>query len=195
MKRTRHDLMLERAQETARVFKTICDTLNVDVDKNDVFTLMNKVDMSSVTEPVDEDTLSTDVPTVTPSDEEHKEGFVVYVLQLENGKYYVGRSESDEGVDSRIDIHKQSAGSAWTSKHKFVKEISRKRNCSAYQEDLVTVQMMQKYGLANVRGGSYCNDTLQNYQERCIKDQICTATGCCFKCLKTGHFAKDCAIK
>lgn len=100
--------------------------------------------------------------------------------------------EPDAGVNLRIKEHRQRTGSTWTTKHGFVREVMRKRNCSAFEEDLITVQYMQEKGLNNVRGDSYCNDTLKDYQVRSIRDQICTATGRCFKCLKAGHFRKEC---
>lgn len=188
MKRSRDDNFLERAANAARVFKTICDSLGMEVVKDDVFALMKSVDIAAQPEEV-----MSESESKTPAAEIHKDGCVIYVLELEDGKYYVGRSESDEGVDARIEIHKQQgSGSAWTKKYKFVREVCRKRNCSAFDEDIVTLQYMQEKGLPNVRGGSYCSEALQDYQKRSIKDQLCTATGCCFKCAKTGHFAKDC---
>ena len=40
----------------------------------------------------------------------------VYVLKLENDKYYVGESTN---VEKRIWAHKNDNGSAWTKKHKL----------------------------------------------------------------------------
>lgn len=59
-------------------------------------------------------------------------------------------------------------------------------------EDKITKQYMCKYGIDNVRGGTYTQVTLPEYQYRTLLDEICTSSNLCFKCKKTGHFAKDC---
>ena len=158
MKRSAEDYA--EAQHAAKLFKTVCDTLEIPVDKQDVFKIISDVMERQITKEVEvykqpvEDTITR---------------CVIYVLKLENNCFYVGRSESDEGVDLRIEAHKNGNGSQWTSKHRFVEILWRRPDSSCYEEDSVTLQMMHKYGIQNVRGGSFCNETLQSYQERILE--------------------------
>jgi len=76
----------------------------------------------------------------------------VYILELENNKYYVGYTEN---FDSRMISHFGGNGSKWTKLHKpiTVMEVSRG---SKNDEDRKTIEMMVRYGYENVRGGRYC---------------------------------------
>ena len=76
----------------------------------------------------------------------------IYILELEQGKYYVGKTNDPE---IRINKHFDSEGSAWTKKYKPIKEIQRISNCDDYDEDKYTLKYMNMYGIENVRGGSF----------------------------------------
>lgn len=51
---------------------------------------------------------------------------------------------------------------------------------------------MEKYGIDNVRGGSYSKVILDANEIQFITKRIDSATDKCYKCCKSGHFAKDC---
>lgn len=51
---------------------------------------------------------------------------------------------------------------------------------------------MEKYGIDNVRGGSYSKLILDNNEIKFITKRIDSATDKCYKCGNNGHFAKDC---
>ena len=76
----------------------------------------------------------------------------IYILKLENGKYYVGKTNNPE---YRLNNHFNENGSAWTKKHKPIKILKLIPNCDNYDEDKITRQYMDKYGINNVRGGSF----------------------------------------
>lgn len=44
----------------------------------------------------------------------------IYILELENQKYYVGKTENPE---VRIDSHFQGEGSVWTKKYKPIRVL------------------------------------------------------------------------
>jgi len=76
----------------------------------------------------------------------------IYILELENKKYYVGKTTNP---DFRLEQHFNSFGSQWTKKYKPIKILELKPNCDDYDEDKYTKMYMDKYGINNVRGGSY----------------------------------------
>jgi hypothetical protein len=76
----------------------------------------------------------------------------IYVLKLENNKYYIGKTENPK---IRLENHFSSNGSEWTKLYKPIKIIEIIPNCDNYDEDKYTKIYMDKYGIDNVRGGSY----------------------------------------
>lgn len=128
-------------------------------------------------------------------------------MRLENGKYYIGRTSS---IESRIKAHFESKGCVWTSLHKPMDVIDTYQDCSPFDEDKYTLIYMEKYGILNVRGGSYSQPNLP--QEKVIQAQqaifnaknLCLACGSnkhfitkcrvniCFKCGRSGHLVENC---
>jgi predicted GIY-YIG superfamily endonuclease len=56
----------------------------------------------------------------------------IYVLLLEEDKYYVGKTTN---IKNRIDDHFTQFASSWTTKYKPVKIIEKIENCDNYDED------------------------------------------------------------
>ena len=113
----------------------------------------------------------------------------LYVLQLTNGKYYVGKTTD---MNRRYKEHKDGIGSSWTSKYKPVKILEVRPVKDAYDENNTTKDLMKKYGIDNVRGGSYTQIELPEHLELSLETEIRGTSDACFKCGEIGHFAKDC---
>jgi hypothetical protein len=124
--------------------------------------------------------------------QEHKQdNEEVYVLELKGGYYYVGKSVN---VDKRFMEHVagEGKGSSWTSKHEPVRILERKEVKTAFDEDGKTLEVMEKYGIDRVRGGSYTAVDLSAATKKEIQKQLDTANNRCYKCHKSGHFATKC---
>jgi hypothetical protein len=115
----------------------------------------------------------------------------LYILQLEQGKYYVGKTNHP---NFRIEQHFGNSGSAWTRKYTPLSVLKIIPNCDDYDEDKQTIQCMEKYGLENVRGGSFCEITLSDMNRQTLNQMMKGAADKCYTCGNKGHFAKDCKV-
>ena len=113
----------------------------------------------------------------------------IYTLQLEEGKYYIGKTNNPE---FRMNSHFNSNGSEWTKLYKPLKVLELKPNCDDYDEDKITRQYMDKYGIDNVRGGSFVSVKLEKSTIDILKQMSNGTNNNCFVCGKGGHFANDC---
>ena len=112
----------------------------------------------------------------------------IYILQCENNKYYVGKTTNK---DKRIIEHFTSKGSKWTQKYKPIKIIE-EHSGDEFDEEKHTLLMMNKYGIDNVRGGSYCKVILQKHEIEKAQQTINSLLDNCYKCGEKGHFSKKC---
>ena len=116
----------------------------------------------------------------------------IYVLKLQGGKYYVGKSAD---VIGRYQQHLSGKGSAWTNKYKPISLLECKSDVSPFEEDKVVKEYMSKYGIENVRGGTYTQVTLDAVQMEALNREMRGGTDACHECGKKGHFAKYCPNK
>jgi hypothetical protein len=116
--------------------------------------------------------------------------FNLYVLKLIKDKYYIGITWKN--VLARFSQHKIGKGAEWTKLYKPVCIVESMKCDNIFDEDKYTKMYMNKFGIKNVRGGSYSKINLEEYQIKALKLELQSANHLCFKCGKFGHFASKC---
>lgn len=116
----------------------------------------------------------------------------IYILKLQGGRYYVGKSDN---VMKRYGEHLSGNGSAWTRKYKPIGIEKVIENVSPFDEDKFTKEYMVKYGMDKVRGGTYVSVELDDFQKEALNTEIWGAQDKCTTCGRKGHFVKDCYAK
>ncbi len=112
----------------------------------------------------------------------------IYILLLEKGKYYVGKTNN---FQNRIQQHVNKQACVWTKKYPYVDVYKSYTNCDTYDEDKYTLQMMSQFGIDNVRGGSFSNINLSCNTKRHIIHMIRSSENKCFNC-GGNHFVSNC---
>ena len=112
----------------------------------------------------------------------------IYVLKLRCNKYYIGKSYN---AHVRISQHNVGNGAHWTKIYKPVSVVSVIDGDSG-DEDKITLKYMKKYGVENVRGGTFCQYYLPSHVKKTIESMINGAADKCYTCGMTGHFANQC---
>lgn len=91
--------------------------------------------------------------------------YFTYVLQLQDGKYYVGNTDN---LYARLLDHTlmTPSSSRWVQMHGPVDRVVEvARNCGRDDELYKTLQYMDMMGWQNVRGSSYCKAEMYNPPE------------------------------
>jgi hypothetical protein len=116
----------------------------------------------------------------------------IYVLQLTQDKFYIGKTDNPK---FRINSHFKKGGCAWTKKYNPTQIIGLFPDCDDFDEDKYTLKYMSKYGIDNVRGGSFCQTDLSSENKKMIERMITGSNDCCHFCGEKGHFIGKCPNK
>ena len=103
----------------------------------------------------------------------------LYILELEFNKFYVGKSVDP---NNRIRTHFEGRGSAWTKMFKPLRVQIHRPLAGAHDEDNTTLEYMAKYGIDNVRGGTYCQLVLTSALKDILQQQIRHYLNLCILC-------------
>lgn len=113
----------------------------------------------------------------------------IYILRLRAGKYYIGKTKN---VDKRWAEHTAGSGSGWTKKYPPLSLVKSVVSTSQFDEDRYVKEYMEKYGIDNVRGGTYSNVVLDANCIAVLEKEIRHSKNLCVRCGRGTHFVKDC---
>lgn len=117
--------------------------------------------------------LTTSSQSVQTMPEEELELESLYVLELENGKYFVG---STENVIACMEQHQDGTFCDFTAVNKPIKVIEQRQMISRFNENALVQEYMAKYGVANVRGGSHVSNKMSASEVVYLQKDIMYAT-------------------
>lgn len=116
-----------------------------------------------------------------------KQEFYIYILELEQNKFYVGKTND---LALRLKFHILKRNCSWTNLYPLVKLIDVYKTNDVFEEDKSVKKYMMLKGVENVRGGAYSNFNLNKYQKIFILKEFCHLLGKCYYCLQTSHFVR-----
>ena len=125
-------------------------------------------------------------------------GWRVYVLELEGGHYYVGKTRDlQRRTLEHFILASAGAGAKWTRAHapKCVLEVHNVPDAclpAGLFEDLVTRQCMLKFGIGFVRGGSCAGKDIPEHTWSVLETELAHAKDVCFHCGAADHFGCSC---
>ena len=116
----------------------------------------------------------------------------IYILKLHgktNYKYYVGKTQNQH---FSLEKDFQENKCKWTNKFKPLQMIKFIKNCRDSQLENYTIDMMNKYGIINVRGGSFSEVNLTDENIKKLKQQIHFSDMKCYICGECTHLGNEC---
>ena len=119
--------------------------------------------------------------------------YSVYILRLANAKFYVGRSTNIKQRMKNIFVNKYRVP-YWVQKHKPMSILYVFPYCDPFDEDKITKMMMVRFGIDNVRGGSYSRINLSGDDKKLITKEFRGALNLCFKCGSNRHWSHKCNL-
>jgi predicted GIY-YIG superfamily endonuclease len=117
----------------------------------------------------------------------------VYILELQEGKIYVGKSMN---VTRRIEQHMGHTGAVWTKKYPptgvTLPRLGNVRGGGDAPERDETLRYMYHYGVDRVRGWKYTAVRLSSADRKDAEANIRELFDLCRRCGQRGHFVNSC---
>ena len=136
-----------------------------------------------------------EVKDETTGFEKYENKYVVYVLELEDGCYYIGRSKH---LQSRLKKHKNGNSVYFVGRHKMLRleKVFAYENeeCDLFDEEAVFFKYCKMYGIDKCRGGRLSGILLNGQDTKTVEDMLKNSSDNCFLCQSPSHWWKSCPL-
>lgn len=97
----------------------------------------------------------------------------LYVLKLVGEKYYVGRTNNlQQSLKEDWGETSPDRRCEWLKQNKPIRVVRVVENPNAFSDDHWVKKYMNKYGIGNVRGGTYLKPELYTIEEQVLKREF-----------------------
>ncbi|XP_006813264.1 uncharacterized protein LOC102803747 [Saccoglossus kowalevskii] len=115
--------------------------------------------------------------------------YSMYTLELQHGKYYVGKTR-------HLQEHKKGKGSAYTRKHPVkdyveVRDFDIEEEATFYECEK-TLSLMGDHGVDNVRGSAWTVRYLSAETRATLDHMLKHDSNACYKCGSKDHYSSNC---
>jgi predicted GIY-YIG superfamily endonuclease/uncharacterized protein (DUF3820 family) len=117
----------------------------------------------------------------------NKQKEYIYILQLFNNKWYIGRTKN---IELSLNEHRNGKVSLFTKKHKIKSLYNIFKVKSNFDEDNIVKKYMMKYGINNVRGGTYSNIDIDIHTQKFLISEFIHYKNSCFNYVSTQNYIK-----
>lgn len=124
----------------------------------------------------------------------YENSIYIYVIRQDCGKYFIGKTNTPNITLGDIQKMAKTQNHKWLLNYKPIQIQEIIHSLDAWDEDKITLKYMDKYGIDNVRGGSFNSIILKHEELTTIRTMISSAKGCCSICYSTGHIKLNCPM-
>ena len=116
---------------------------------------------------------------------------ILYVLELENNKFYLGLTDKD--IETVYDEHINGKNCEWTQLYKPINIDRIMKYCDQFDLDTYTLEYMLKYDIENVRSDMYRNKNFSEDELIYFQKTLCAyIPSVCIRCGRYSHIFKNC---
>jgi hypothetical protein len=155
---------------------------------------INKVRGGSYSLPVLPNYVQSLLSIMVPNDFNYyeKQRWIICCILLEHDKYFIIRLNDLNELTYFINVTSKKIN--WLVNHPYKRIVGIKKRCSWFDTDMYVIAAMSKFGIENVRGGSFVFSYIIPHHRGLLKKFIETAYDHCYICHKKGHFSHECRI-
>jgi hypothetical protein len=124
----------------------------------------------------------------------YEHSIYIYVIRQECGKYFVGKTNTPSITIQEIKQMAIENKQQWILQYRPAQIIEIINSHDPWDEDKITLKYMNKYGIENVRGGSFNSFILSPNEFTTIRNMIFSAKGKCPICNLIGHNKQCCPM-
>ena len=124
----------------------------------------------------------------------YENSIYIYVIRQECGKYFIGKTDGPRIAVADIQELAKKNNQRWLLNYRPYEIQELIHSLDTWDEDKITLKYMDKYGIDNVRGGSFNSVSLSSEELNTIRAMIASAKVQCPICNSHGHTKSNCPM-